>query len=191
MSGWFAGLTSDGQGPALSLRVSVKGLESLVGEVELTSPLLPALRFRGILSQYGPAELLLQIHSVRIFDNWNNGWTEGEAAAFGTILFRREYLQWWGTLRDPFSMGEVKSGEVRYFDRYYRGEEGTRRVQVRLQRLLARISQQGSQGEQKTLQEKTEADVEESPGLYLSLQNLYRLNRQLGEEELLLVPSED
>lgn len=164
-------------------------LESLSGEVELTSPLLPAFRFLGTLSRSGPAELLLQIHSVRIFDNWNNGWTEGEADAFGTLIFRREYLRWWANLRDPLGIGEVRFGEVRYFDRYYRGEEGTRRVQVRVQRHLARATQEVSM--EGGLKNTSDTDVEETPRLFLSLLNLSRINQQLGKEELQFVPSED
>ncbi|MCX7787013.1 MAG: hypothetical protein N2442_04890 [Spirochaetes bacterium] len=186
-SHWFLGLTSNGRGPALSLNVSTRGLEALLGEVELTSPLLPALQFRGTLSLYGPAELLLQIHSVRIFDNWNNGWTEGEAEGFGTILFRREYLRWWGTLRDRLGIGKVRSGEVRYFDHYYRGEEGTRRVQARIQRLLTNITQ----GMEKPSIERIDCDMEETPGLYLSLVSLTRINQQLETKDLLFLPSEN
>jgi hypothetical protein len=241
-SGIFFGLASGSGGPALSLRLSSGSLEALIGEVELTSPFLPAFQFQGTLSAYGPAELLLQVHRVRIFDNWNNGWIEGEAEAFGTFLFTRHYLTWRAAMRDPLGIGEIKSGEVRYFDRYYRNEEGTLRVHVRVEQLKSLIEklkedrkasfstgESGSSGACRTIEGSSsvgasdmiqksgssgapgtiegsnsigapdsphpllralpdqfldEKEVEESPGLFLSLYNLPLINGRFLEEEI-------
>jgi len=223
-SGIFFGLTSDTAGPALSLRFSRGSLEALVGEVEVTSAFLPAFQFQGTLSAYSPAELLLQVHRVRIFDNWNNGWLEGEANAFGTFLFTRHYLTWRTVMRDPLGIGEIKSGEVRYFDRYYRKEEGTLRVHVRIEQLKRFVEKlreesntpvviggagfigvSGFIGASKTKEGSGsigapgtadsllrtipnqflyEKEVEETPGLFLSLYNLPLVNRRFLKEEI-------
>lgn len=226
-SGIFFGLTSDFRGPALGLRFSRGSLEALVGEVELTSTFLPALQFQGTLSAYGPAELVLEVYRVRIFDNWNNGWLEGEAEAYGTFLFRRYYLTWRGEVRDPLGIGEIKSGEVRYFDRYYRNDEGTVRVQIRVEKLkefienlrvgrnlpvsgdgskarngassTSMIGQPGALGTPSTpesllrtlpSQFLKEKEVEESPGLFVSLYNLPLINQRFLEKESLIIESE-
>lgn len=220
-SGLYWGLTSDSRGPAVGLRYSLGSLEALVGEVEVTSAFLPAFQFQGTLSVYGPAELLLEVYRVRIFDNWNNGWLEGEADAFGTFLFTRHYLTWRTVMRDPLGIGEIKSGEVRYFDRYYRKEEGTLRVQVRVEKLkelienlrvgrnlpvsgdgskvrngassTSMIGQPGTPGTPslpesllRTLPKQFlyEKEVEETPGLFLSLYNLPLINQRFLEEEI-------
>ncbi len=222
------GLTSAERTPPLGMRLIVENLKDSPLQVELFSTHLPAFLFRGILTFASDKEWVLQIDGVRIFDNWNNGWLEGEADAYGTLVGNLESprtepgqglsqgTRWKGRLRDPLSLGEVKKGEVRYFDRYYRREEGQVRVEHRIRRLKALI--QGTAGEKRMLgdyqlpegkegtteqdsirtapalraplqkppKDRREPEVEENPGLYVSIWNLDWFNARIQAEGVVL-----
>jgi hypothetical protein len=105
------------------------------GPAELTSPLLPSLVLSGDLENSGTVERKFFISGLRHFDTWANGWTEGFLEASGILSFHREYLLWRCNLEDGIKAWGIRSGEIRYYDRYYRGGDGAGKVRARFDRV--------------------------------------------------------
>jgi hypothetical protein len=105
---------------------------------QLSSPLLPGATFHGDVTVKENI-YIFYITTVRFFANWPNGWTEGIYEASGTYTFERQeanrqegYLL---TVEDPFTLWNIKSGALRYFDTYFRGDDGLSRVKNRIDRI--------------------------------------------------------
>jgi hypothetical protein len=122
--------------PILSLRVlPTNTRDARETPAELTSPLLPALTLKGFLYEAGGGERRFVVTRLRVFDNWDNGWTEAEFEASGILLLRREYLSWHCKTSDPPSLWGIDFGEIRYYDTYFRNAGGAGKAAARLERV--------------------------------------------------------
>lgn len=128
-----AGKLPPGAAPSvhrLSLVVADSGRQA-----SLTTPLLPGFTFSGDLENIKERRLL-RITRLEIFANWPNGWTHGRYEASGQIVIhqksdRETRLE---TI-ESLDIWDIEFGEIRYFEDYYRGEEGSRKVDNRVARL--------------------------------------------------------
>jgi hypothetical protein len=102
---------------------------------EMSSPLLPSFTVGGYLDGRDGPERRFIVTDIRVFDNWANGWTEGFFEASGILAFRREYLLWRCTQEDPLKFWGTQSGEIRYYDRFFRGGDGAAKVKARFDRI--------------------------------------------------------
>jgi len=105
---------------------------------ELRSPLLPGATFTGdVVAEQ--REYIFYITTVRFFTNWPNGWTEGIYEASGTYTLEKQKPDRRGgfllRVEDPFTLWNIKHGAVRYFDTYFRGDDGLSKVKNRIDRI--------------------------------------------------------
>lgn len=100
------------------------------GKALLTSKAIPGMRFEGTVDGDD-----IYFSRVRIFSNWENGWTEGFYQASGK--YSVEYSDNGYTLRevDPLEIWDIESGEIRYRDKYYREDDGLQKVRNRIERV--------------------------------------------------------
>jgi hypothetical protein len=118
-------------------RVAVFTLrETREGEIrgEIESPYIPAAVVSGDVEETGEG-LMFYITQVELFTAWDNGWTEGILEGSGSFLLTPEEGGWTITMQDSLSLWDVVSGGIRYFDTYYRGEDGLRKVKNRVDRM--------------------------------------------------------
>lgn len=105
-----------------------------------TSPDLPGMTISGITAQEDGRDILY-ITQVRLFSNWPNGWTEGFFEASGKYVMEKSGRGYTLTPLDTFELWDITSGEIRYHDTYYRGDDGLWKVKNRVDRLreLSRV----------------------------------------------------
>lgn len=101
---------------------------------ELYNSLLPAADVRGDIEETEEG-LIFYVTGVRFFANWPNGWTEGIYEASGSYLVTFENGGARLQLRDEVTLWDIAAGEIRYFDTYYRGENGFTKVKNRIDRM--------------------------------------------------------
>ncbi len=102
------------------------------------SPLTPGITISGIFERKHPDRIDLYVTEAHLFTNWANGWTDGVYEASGTIHLRRTRDRGWRIeVSDTIELWSIRSGEIRYYDTYFRGDEGLSRVQARIDRLQA------------------------------------------------------
>lgn len=98
------------------------------------SDILPGMTISGITASENGVEILY-ITGVRMFSNWAGGWTEGYFEASGKYVMET----YEGTYKlieiDHFELWDIISGEIRYHDTYYRGDDGLWKVKNRVDRL--------------------------------------------------------
>lgn len=106
------------------------------GDIKLNSPLIPGITINGTLEIDGKSTFIY-IMGARLFSNWNHGWTEGFYEASGKYLLIKSTVQNEYIIRqvDPVELWGIVSGEIRYFDKYYRLDDGTWKVKNRVDRL--------------------------------------------------------
>ncbi|MBN2531480.1 MAG: hypothetical protein JXB88_01245 [Spirochaetales bacterium] len=99
-----------------------------------TSPLFPAVTIYGEIEEqeYG---FVYYMTKVRLIANWPNGWTEGNYEASGKLLFTKVDERFTCHIEDPFKLWDITSGEIRYYNIYYRKEDGLVKVKNRVDRL--------------------------------------------------------
>lgn len=105
---------------------------------ELRSPLIPQAVIYGSYSEQTDASgdrVELHIEKIRLFANWPNGWTEAKYEASGKIILTGEGEQWRSNLAAPIELWDIVEGEIRYYDTFYRGEDGLGKVKNRVERL--------------------------------------------------------
>ncbi len=98
------------------------------------SQILPGMTISGITAEENGVEILY-ITSVRMFSNWAGGWTEGFFEASGKYEMEKYEDTYKLTQIDPFELWDITSGEIRYHDTYYRGDDGLWKVKNRVDRL--------------------------------------------------------
>lgn len=113
---------------------SCKSTDQLDNYFTLKSDLLPGFELSGIILKENEKDILY-ITKVRIFSNWERGWTEGFYEASGKYLIEKSTGGDKLIEVDPFELWDIVSGEIRYYDTYYRGDDGLRKVRNRLDRL--------------------------------------------------------
>jgi hypothetical protein len=111
-------------------------LHSRDGELiaEITSPYIPAITISGEL-HVDTGERSLLVTGCRMFAQWPNGWTEAEYEASGKFRFVHTSGGWTAIVEDEFELWNITAGEIRYYDTYYRGEDGIRKVRNRVERI--------------------------------------------------------
>lgn len=102
---------------------------------ELSSPIIPGITFIGAVSGK-----TLYITSVRLFSNWQNGWTEGFYQASGKYLLENSVNSYNLVEVDPLEIWDIESGEIRYKGNYYRGDDGLQKVRNRVDRIREYVS---------------------------------------------------
>jgi hypothetical protein len=102
--------------------------------VELTSPLVPAIIIRGE-AKTEEGKLVVLITGVDLFANWPNGWTEAYYEASGKLVLKPADQNWQCLVEDPLELWDIINGEIRYFDNYYRNDDGLRKVRNRVERI--------------------------------------------------------
>lgn len=167
-------------------------------EASLTSPLMPGSEIYGI---YQIDSNRFYVHSVRLFGNWANGWTEGLYEATGGVAFEGDGPTREATLTSAIELWSIRKGEIRYFDDYILGEEGISAVDARVARLAALADWYGGSlddSASQALAAVTEArpdrfaplvdsgtlarDVEEAPGIFLFYHRLSYLEESILSE---------
>lgn len=104
--------------------------------VDIYSPLIPGITISGQLSREGQ-NIFCYITDVRLFSNWENGWTEGFYEASGKYRLIKESSNSYRIVEiDKFELWDIESGEIRYYETYYRGDDGLWKVKNRIDRLL-------------------------------------------------------
>jgi len=114
----------------------LKFRESKAGEAAgtLSSPLLPGITVYGEKEETQEG-FEFYITGIRMFTNWPRGWTDARYEASGIIVFREQEDGWIGEIKDPFELWDISKGEIRYYDNYYRDDEGLRKVKNRIDRI--------------------------------------------------------
>jgi len=103
---------------------------------EISSPLLPSITVRGELAAAGPDEYSFNALEARVFGNWPNGWTEGWYEASGSLQLRRQGQAWVSSLRDPFRLWGIRKGEIRYYETFFRRDDGLKKTKQRVDRMI-------------------------------------------------------
>jgi hypothetical protein len=98
------------------------------------SDILPGMDISGITAIEN-GDTILYITSVKMFSNWSNGWTEGFFEASGKYIMHPHGSTYKLIEIDPFELWDITSGEIRYHDNYYRGDDGLWKVKNRVDRL--------------------------------------------------------
>lgn len=102
---------------------------------EYRSPLIPAAVIFTDVEDGEKNNLRLFVTRVRFFTNWPNGWTEGDYEASGMYRLSYKAENTRITLQDEFTLWDIVSGEIRYFDTYHREEDGFGKVKNRIDRM--------------------------------------------------------
>jgi hypothetical protein len=126
-------------------------------QARISSSLIPSLTFIGDLIPRDEGGADIYLTALELFANWANGWTDGRYEASGRLVLLpaengptddaaantagsdtpippgRYELR----LEDPPKLWSVVDGEIRYYDAYYRGDDGVAKVRARVDRLQA------------------------------------------------------
>lgn len=116
----------------ISLKDSIEENRSV--EVEIRSSLIPAMSLLGEMEIF-PDIRVIYITQLSFFDNWPNGWTSGSYEASGKITLIQKNDFWFCSIDDELEIWDIVSGQIRYYDTYYRGDQGLRKVRNRVDRL--------------------------------------------------------
>lgn len=100
----------------------------------LTSPFIHWAKIKGPIEEVEEG-YKLNIESFKILTNWPNGWTFGEYEASGIVVFKKGENDYNVEIVEPFELWDLMTGEIRYFDDYYRFEEGLMKVKNRMTRI--------------------------------------------------------
>lgn len=103
-------------------------------KLSINSPLIPGMTINGQVSRE-EGQFIYYVTDVRLFSNWNNGWTEGFYEASGKYLIKKEALGYKFVELDSFELWDIIRGEIRYHDTYYRKDDGMWKVKNRVDRL--------------------------------------------------------
>lgn len=107
--------------------------------VHITSPLIPAATLiakHEQVSDNSGDRLVLSIEKVRFFTSWYNGWTEAEYEATGKLILENKGNEYSCKVADPIELWDILKGQVRYYDAFYRDEEGIQKAKNRVDRLI-------------------------------------------------------
>lgn len=102
---------------------------------EYRNPLIPAAVIYADVEKGEKDNLRVYVTKVRFFTNWPNGWTEGVYEASGMYLLSDDDENARIRLQDEFTLWDIVTGEIRYFDTYYRGDDGFSKVKHRIDRM--------------------------------------------------------
>ena len=105
----------------------------------LSSPLIIPAKFYGEVVKDESGDYTIYIEKLKYITSWANGWTHGEHEASGIIVFKKFDDQYKAVIKEDIEIWELKRGEIRYFDDYYRGDEGLQKVKDRITRIKALV----------------------------------------------------
>ena len=122
--------------PKATIRALAEG-EAGAGPLaaEFASPLTPGVTFQGELALSPEGGFIFTVLEARLFGNWPNGWTEGRYEASGSLELKRDGGVWASKVRDGFKLWGIKEGAIRYYDKYYIRDDGTKKVKQRVDRM--------------------------------------------------------
>ncbi len=103
----------------------------------ITSPFIHWSKIEGDITESENGDIKLSIDKFYFITNWPNGWTEGEAAATGEVDFIKTSGGYKASVTAGFEILDYTSGGIRYFDDYYLGDEGLKKVRERMERIRA------------------------------------------------------
>ncbi len=106
-------------------------------DAEITSPLIPAFTVTGEAFFRSETIVEIMVEKVVVLSNWPNGWTYGEWEASGKITLQKSGDVWICRVMDQIELWEIMAGGIRYYDDYYRKEDGIQKVKSRMDRIKA------------------------------------------------------
>lgn len=107
------------------------------GKALLKAHLLYNAEFEGALYRdYESDNLIFEIENIMIFSNWANGWTSAKLSAYGKLSFKKDGSMFFVSVIEPLSIWRTQSGSIKYFNDYYTGDDGLKKVDDRLKRIM-------------------------------------------------------
>lgn len=106
----------------------------------LSSPFIIPAKFYGDVVRDESDDYTFYIEKLKYITSWPNGWTHGEHEASGTIIFKKYGNQYKAVVKEDVEIWEITRGEIRYFDDFYRGNQGLQKVKDRVTRIRALVS---------------------------------------------------
>lgn len=117
------------------ISIEVEKNESGKHILSLNSPVIPGITINGQVS-IEAGEIVYYITDVRLFSNWENGWTEGFYEASGKyVIEKKSNSNYKFKEVDKFELWDIVSGEIRYHDSFFRADDGMWKVKNRVDRL--------------------------------------------------------
>ncbi|GAH54879.1 unnamed protein product, partial [marine sediment metagenome] len=116
------------------VQVKILKAENRETKGELNSPYFPGITLHGEIEETEEG-LSFYITRIRMFTNWPQGWTDAYYEASGHIVFQEQNDQWTAETTDTFELWGISKGEIRYYDAYFRGDEGLWKVKNRIDRI--------------------------------------------------------
>ena len=116
------------------VQVTILKVENTEIKGELKSPYIPGITLHGEIEETEEG-FSFYITKIRMFTNWPQGWTDAYYEASGHIVFQEQNDQWTAETTDTFELWDILKGEIRYYDAYFRGDEGLWKVKNRIDRI--------------------------------------------------------
>ena len=130
---FFAGKKKGGEELTV---IGVRDKNAERGSADILSLLLPALRIHGEAFYSDNENIIIKIDSISVIANWPNGWTSGEWEASGTVVLEGGAGDSFRCrVTEPIMLWDIKKGETRYYDTYYRKDDGLQKVRNRMERI--------------------------------------------------------
>lgn len=127
----------DSKKPESVIKIKIDKKGDKIGE--LSSQLISPAVIIGEIIEDQTGDITFIINSMKYLSNWANGWTQGESEASGIIIFNKIDSEYKIIIKEDFEIWEVKKGEIRYNDNYYRKESGLKKVSNRMKRISGAI----------------------------------------------------
>ncbi|OHD27891.1 MAG: hypothetical protein A2Y34_14610 [Spirochaetes bacterium GWC1_27_15] len=119
---------------------------------EFKSEFVPSTIFRGDC-EFINDNIAFTINNINFLSSWANGWTLGENLATGKIIFEKQGNIYKAKIIEKPEILELKKGEIRYFDDYYRFEKGFTKTKDKIDRITEIVKFIKSQKEKLKLPE--------------------------------------
>ncbi len=129
---FFAKKKKDG-GVLTAIEISNGSGES--GFALISSPSLPAFRIKGEAFYPDEKSIMIRVDSISVISSWPNGWTAGEWEASGLVLLEGSGETYRCVLKEPVMLWDIKKGEIRYYDTYFRKDDGLQKARNRMERI--------------------------------------------------------
>jgi hypothetical protein len=101
----------------------------------LSSYLILPAKFTGTVAKDENGNYLFKIDKIKFLTSWPNGWTEGELEATGEVVFINNNENYTVKIKEQIEIWDLLKGEMRYFDKFFRNEDGLKHVHDRMERI--------------------------------------------------------
>ncbi len=117
--------------------IGIKSDEDKGITADIMSPLIPAVTIHGEAVFVDYETVVIKIASISVLSNWPNGWTSCEWEASGIVNLEKSDDIWKCSIKEPVERWDIKKGEIRYYDTYFRNQEGLQKTKNRVERIDA------------------------------------------------------